>query len=143
MGAGSNQTTSGSTVAGSSKAISGKILDSNAYDRHSMKSRPIELNINPKDTYNDKFMALMQSPCRPEHDGYFGATSGDPVKITYGFQMETKPLTTIVNLLELIEDKVADKLLSTMYPDDCGFRRRLLGHRASGLRFYKFQEQGE
>jgi hypothetical protein len=72
--------------------------------RHDTLSAPIELNVDAKSTYNDKFMALMKSPCRPEYDGYFGATHGTPVELQYGFRLETMPLSSIMDMLDVIED---------------------------------------
>lgn len=119
------------------------MVDPNAKVRHSFNTRPLELNVDAKATYNDKFMALMESACRPESDGFFGATYGDPVKITYGFRLEAHPLSSIVDLLDILEDKIVDDLLSNAFPEMCGFRRRLSHHVASGFRFFKFQEQGK
>lgn len=128
-----------------SGATSG-MVDPNA-DIHQQQSHnhPIELNVDARATYNDKFMALMDSPCRPELDGFFGATFGEPVKVSYGFHIETKPLSPIMNILDIVEQKVVDNILSNSFPQACGFRRRtrkLDGHKASGFRFFKFQEVG-
>jgi hypothetical protein len=110
--------------------------------RHDTLSAPVELNVDAKATYNDKFMALMQSPCRPEYDGYFGATYGVPVELQYGFRLETMPLSSIMDVLDVIEDKLVDDILGSSFPQICGYRRRQLGH-ASGFRFLKFQEVGK
>jgi hypothetical protein len=118
-------------------------VDPNAKIRHNFNTRPLELNVDAKATYNDKFMALMESDCRPETDGFFGATYGEPVKITYGFELEAQPLSSIVELLDIIEDKVVDGILSNSFPQMCGFGRRLSNHAASGFRFFKFQEVGK
>jgi hypothetical protein len=92
----------------------------------------------------------MKSPCRPEYDGYFGATYGNPIKIQYGFKLETLPLSSIMDLLDVIEDKTVDSVLSNTFPQMCGFRRRQLGRQlgrqlnhASGFRFMKYQEVGK
>ena len=119
-----------------------EIIDPNAKTRHSFNTRPLELNVDAISTYSDKFMNLMESPCRPEPDGFFGATNGEPVKITYGFEVETPPLSSIVEILDIIEDKFVDNILSSSFPQICGFRRRLSAHAASGFRFFKFQDVG-
>jgi hypothetical protein len=113
--------------------------------RHSANTSPLELNVDAKATYNDKFMALMKSPCRPEFDGFFGATYGAPIKIKYGFKLETMPLSPIMDMLDFIEDKIVDSILVTSFPQLCGFRRRELRElsRASGFRFLKFEEVGK
>mmetsp|Transcript_25601 Transcript_25601/g.73676 ORF Transcript_25601/g.73676 Transcript_25601/m.73676 type:complete len:164 (-) Transcript_25601:34-525(-) len=112
--------------------------------QHGIDSKPVELNVDAKQTYDENFMSLMQSPCRPEPDGYFGATYGDPVKIKYGFRLEVEPLSSISDILDVIEDKLVDDVLSKSFPKVCGFRRgRNLGHSSSGFRFYQFQEIGK
>lgn len=126
-----------------SQAKGGELVDPYSAIRHSFNTKPLELNVDAKETYNDKFMALMESSCRPESDGYFGATYGEPVIITYGFQLEAQPLSPIMDLLDIVEDKFMDDVLSEMYPELCGFRRRRLTHHASGLKFYKFHEEGK
>ena len=119
------------------------MVDPNSQIRHSVNSRPLELNVDAMATYNDKFMALMESACRPETDGYFGATSGEPVKISFGFKLEAQPLSAIMNLIDIIEDKLVDNILSNSFPQICGFgRRRLDHHAASGFRFFKIEEDG-
>jgi len=85
----------------------------------------------------------MQSPCRPEDDGFFGATAGVPVIVTYQFRLEAEPLASVVKLLDTVADKLIDGVLSSEFPAMCGFRRRRLdGHSASGFRFFSFQEVG-
>lgn len=122
--------------------------------RHNSNTRPLELNVDAMSTYNDKFMALMKSPCRPEYDGFFGATYGDPISIRYGFRIETLPLSNIMDMLDVIEDKVVDSILSSTFPQMCGVHRRQLEQQperklgrqlshASGFRFMKYQEVGK
>lgn len=120
-----------------------EMVDPNSKIRHSVNTRPLELNVDARETYNDKFMALMESACRPEPDGYFGATFGDPVKLQYGFQLEAQPLSNIMGLLDIVEDKIVDGILQSAFPQVCGFRRRRLEYAASGFRFLKFQEVGK
>jgi hypothetical protein len=118
------------------------IMEEESTIRHDTLSSPIELNVDAKSTYNDKFMALMKSPCRPEYDGFFGATYGVPVQMQYGFRLETMPLSSIMDMLDVIEDKLVDDILQSSFPEMCGYRRRQLSH-AIGFRFLKFQEVGK
>jgi hypothetical protein len=117
---------------------------------------PREINVDPRSTYNENFMALMDSPCRPEYDGFFGATSGDPIRLQYGFKVEVQPLSAIMDILDTIEDKIVDSILQSSFPEMCGLHRarktqessqnRALGHvdgHPSGFRFLKFEEVGE
>ena len=85
---------------------------------------PKEIDVEAKATYDEGYMALMRSPCRPEHDGYFGSTSRQPIEIQYGFQMETTPLAHIQGILEVVEDFVVDEVLVNIFPHMCGYRRR-------------------
>lgn len=101
----------------------------------------MELNVDVKETYNNKFMALMESDCRPEPDGYFGATFGEPMTIHYAFKLETQPLANVVGLLDIVEDKIVDIILQNAFPQVCGFRRRRLAYAASGVRFLKFEQK--
>jgi hypothetical protein len=88
-----------------------------------IQSRPKEINVDPRSTYNEKFMALMSSPCRPEYDGFFGATSGEPTRIRYGFQLEVQPFSVIMDILDVIEDRIVDSILMNTFPEMCGLRR--------------------
>ena len=106
----------------------GRILQSNLFFEVDekvliMQNTPKEINVDPRSTYNAKFMALMSSPCRPEYDGFFGATSGDPIRIQYGFQLEVQPLSAIMDILDIIEDKIVDSILQSSFPEMCGLRR--------------------
>jgi hypothetical protein len=130
-----------------------------------VQDTPHEVDVDPRSTYNEKFMALMNSPCRPEKDGIFGATSGEPFKIQYGLQLEIEPLSDIMTVLDAIEDLIVDSILMKTFPEMCGLRRRAqqstshvaknnnrieesrnLAHEdehPSGFRFEKFQEVGK
>ena len=88
-----------------------------------IQSRPKEINVDPRSTYNEKFMALMSSPCRPEYDGFFGATSGEPTRIQYGFQLEVQPFSVIMDILDVIEDRIVDSILMNTFPEMCGLRQ--------------------
>ncbi|CAJ1894733.1 unnamed protein product [Cylindrotheca closterium] len=112
--------------------------------RHTTGNAPEELNVNAKDTFNPNFMKDMFSSCRPEKDGYFGSTYGEPVRLTYGFRIETKPLSSIVDMIDLVEDRIVDNVLSQSFPNLCGFGgRRLNKGRASGFRFLKLVGKDE
>mmetsp|Transcript_19462 Transcript_19462/g.40954 ORF Transcript_19462/g.40954 Transcript_19462/m.40954 type:complete len:350 (-) Transcript_19462:126-1175(-) len=119
------------------------------------QNAPKEINVDPRTTYNDKFMALMNSPCRPEYDGFFGATSGESVRIQYGFQLEIQPLSSIMEIINIVEDKIVDSVLQSSFPEICGLHRtrkiessendpeRSLVHvdeHPSGFRFLEFEE---
>mmetsp|Transcript_29109 Transcript_29109/g.32667 ORF Transcript_29109/g.32667 Transcript_29109/m.32667 type:complete len:351 (+) Transcript_29109:169-1221(+) len=126
-----------------------------------IQNTPKEINVDPRSTYNEKFMALMSSPCRPEKDGFFGATSGEPTRIQYGFQFEVKPFSVIMDILDVIEDKIVDSILMNTFPKMCGLRRtrrveespleifhggkddpsiQIGGGHPSGFRFFRFEE---
>lgn len=114
--------------------------------RHTTGNAPEELNVNAKDTFNTDFMKDMFSSCRPEKDGYFGSTYGEPVRLSYGFRIETKPLSSIVDMIDLVEDRIVDKILSESFPNLCGFGgggRRLNQKGASGFRFLKLVGKGK
>jgi len=121
----------------------GAAASSRQLTRHTTGNAPEELNVNAKDTFNPDFMKDMFSSCRPEKDGYFGSTYGEPVRLTYGFRIETKPLSSIVDMIDLVEDRIVDNILSKSFPNLCGFggyggRRELTSKgRASGFRFLK------
>ena len=112
---------------------------------------PQEINVDPLSTYNEKFMTLMNSPCRPELDGFFGATSGDAIRVEYQFRVEVPPLSAIMDILDAIEDNVVDSILQSSFPEMCGLGRtenfetsslQTHGH-PSGFRFFKFEETGK
>lgn len=133
-----------------------RLLRSDQIDRTEGKElqimvAPEEIDVDPLSTYNENFMALMSSPCRPEYDGFFGATSGDPIQIQYGFKVEVQPLSAIMDILDAIEDKIVDSILQSTFPEMCGLRpakypNRSLVHdngHPSGFRFFKFEEVGK
>jgi hypothetical protein len=106
------------------------------------QNTPPEYDLRAQGTYNGKFMSLMKSPCRPELSGYFGATSGPPIRVQFGFKIETLPLAPISKVISAIQDKVADEILSSEFPQICGIseNRRRLSH-ATGFRFIPFEER--
>ncbi|CAB9517226.1 expressed unknown protein [Seminavis robusta] len=79
---------------------------------------------NVKPMYDMTQLQYMSSPCRPETDGYFGSTSGTPLEIQFGFELETEDEDPVEFLLEEIQEQVVDVVLSTTFPNLCGFRRR-------------------
>lgn len=83
-----------------------------------------ERNVWPNQTYDTSTNELMSSPCRPEDDGYFGSTSGIPLDIQFGFEMETEDDDNVEYLLEEIGEQIVDVVLSTTFPNLCGYRRR-------------------
>lgn len=121
---------------------------------------PKEINVDPRYTYNQNFMALMNSPCRPEKDGFFGATSGDATRVQYGFQMEIHPFSITSEVLNVIEDKIVDSIIMNTFPNICGpsrtrtlpetttieskgelnYRTAQKGGHPSGFRFFEFEE---
>lgn len=112
---------------------------------------PKEINVDPLSTYNDNFMTLMKSPCRPELDGFFGATSGEAIRVDYQFRAEVQPLSAIMDILDAIEDRIVDSILQSSFPEMCGLGRIENSTRSSlhsdghpsGFRFFKFEEAGK
>lgn len=115
--------------------------------RHHTGNAPEEKNVDAKKTYDHNFMKKMHSACRPEEDGYFGSTYGNSRKLHFGFRVETKPLSSIMEVLDLVEDRIVDSVLSESFPEICGFggRRKLTSGliRATGFRFLKLHELGK
>jgi hypothetical protein len=64
---------------------------------------------------------LMESPCRPETNGYFGATYGFPSKIKYEFELESRQGTDIDEVLMIIDEHVMDVVLSKTFPSICSY----------------------
>ena len=85
-------------------------------------SQATERDVSP--LYENQQLQFMSSPCRPETDGYFGSTSGTPLEIQYGFEMETEDEENLEYLLEEIQEQIVDVILSTSFPNLCGYRRR-------------------
>lgn len=96
------------------------------------KSKPHERNVVP--LYDTTQLQFMSSPCRPENDGYFGSTSGTPLEIQFGFELETEDEENVEFLLEEIQEQVVDVVLSTTFPNLCGYRRRELRGRHLSMR---------
>jgi hypothetical protein len=116
--------------------------------RHSTGTEPEEHNVDATKTYDANFMQEITSACRPEKDGYFGSTYGEATRFQYGFRIETEPLSSIMDMLDLVEDKIVDAVLSKSFPETCGStsRRQLASSesiRASGFRFLKIIEKGK
>lgn len=62
---------------------------------------------------------LMQSPCLPDSNGYFGGTSGMPLVMEYGYEMEFAPRTDTSSALQIIRQYILDQVLSTSFPEVC------------------------
>ena len=71
--------------------------------------------------YDSHIMPLMKSPCRPEFDGYFGGTSGQPVELQYGFQVEGNPSAEVESIVEAVKERLMDEILSLSFPTICGY----------------------
>jgi hypothetical protein len=71
--------------------------------------------------------ADMISPCKPERDGYFGSTSGNPTVIQYGFEIESiiHGSTDIADALDAIRERMMDVILSYTFPTICTLDRDL------------------
>ena len=69
----------------------------------------------------------MISPCKPERDGYFGSTSGNPTMIQYGFEIESiiNRSADITDALDAIRERVMDVILSYSFPTICTLDRDL------------------
>jgi hypothetical protein len=101
-------------------------------------SEPSVRDVKPMfDTTHFQFMA---SPCRPETDGYFGSTSGTPLEIQFGFELETEDEDNVEFLLEEVEQQIIDVVLSTAFPNLCGYRRRQERARHLSMRGLSSQE---
>jgi hypothetical protein len=105
-------------------------------ERHSVS--PLDQVADPHFPRTEKTL-LMSSPCHPEADGYFGGTSGEPVTLKYGFLMETAIHGDIHKALQAIDEFVMDSILSNIFPEVCGDKRRLAeideNGRATGFKF--------
>lgn len=67
--------------------------------------------------------ALMLSPCRPEKDGYFGGTYGDPAVLQYAFEMETDVNNAETSeALATVREHVMDVTVAATFPAVCSFR---------------------
>lgn len=59
-------------------------------------STDIDIKRTAEENYPVTYMSeLMQSPCRPEENGYFGATYGIPSRLVYEFEMEASRGTKV------------------------------------------------
>ena len=65
--------------------------------------------------------ALMQSPCRPEENGYFGATYGIPSKIGYEFEVEARPGANLEQAVLVVQEHLMDVTLSITFPTICSY----------------------
>jgi hypothetical protein len=73
-------------------------------------------------------ISLSSSPCLPEIDGYFGATSGTPLMIQYKFELvmvrKTVPASQttddIVSALNIIHQTIIRTVIAQTFPSICG-----------------------
>jgi hypothetical protein len=111
-------------------------LDYNPLTRHSVP--PPDQKADPGFPRTAKTL-LMTTPCHPEGDGYFGGTSGQPITLQYGFLMETAIHGDIHTALQAIDEFVMDSILTNIFPEVCGDKRRLQNifetGRATGFKF--------
>lgn len=64
---------------------------------------------------------LMQSPCRPEENGYFGATYGIPSKVFYEFDFEARKSVDVNQALMILQEHIVDVVLSVTFPTICSY----------------------
>ena len=64
---------------------------------------------------------LMQSPCRPEENGYFGATYGIASKLFYEFEIESRRGTELSQAIMVIEEHLMDVVLAVTFPTICSY----------------------
>jgi hypothetical protein len=107
--------------------------------RHTDGTESLERSSHVGSTFDTSFMPLMQSPCRPEPDGYFGGTYGTPVEVQYAIKVEATPLAPIQGIVEAIEEKVADEVLANAFPAICGFKDHERLIQANGIKFDKIE----
>lgn len=69
-----------------------------------------------------KSSELMVSPCRPEIDGYFGGTSGQPIILEYAFSMDSYENANIDDALEQVREYVMDLVVGAVFPKTCKTR---------------------
>jgi hypothetical protein len=74
-----------------------------------------------------KESALMLSACRPENDGYFGGTFGDPVVLQYAFEMESYVNAEITEALNAVREHVMDVTVASTFPAVCSYRELNVG----------------
>jgi hypothetical protein len=65
---------------------------------------------------------FMLSPCKPERNGYFGATYGEPTTLQYGFEIESNNNADISDALDSIRENVMDTMVSVTFPTVCSFQ---------------------
>ena len=89
--------------------------------------------------------ALMLSPCRPETDGYFGSTYGDPVILQYAFEMESSINADISEALDTVREQVMDVTVASTFPAVCSYRELsvTVPNDFKGVTGYKFGQDYE
>jgi len=72
-------------------------------------------------TTGSKTWALLQSPCQPEADGYFGATYGEPMVLQYAVELVWRNNfdNDKDDALDLIRERVMDAVVSDTFPTLC------------------------
>jgi hypothetical protein len=115
------------------------VVDDALRIRHTDGTEPLERSSHVGSTFDTSFMPLMQSPCRPEPDGYFGGTYGTPVEVQYAIKVEATPLAPIQGIVEALEEKVTDEVLANAFPAICGFKDHERLIQANGIKFDKIE----
>jgi hypothetical protein len=94
-------------------------------ERHNFppKARPIQ-----KGEVVTSYSHLMtENMCRPQQNGYFGSTSGTPMIIEYGFELEMTIFANTGQVLDAINEYIETQVLSSAFPTICaGMGRRVL-----------------
>ena len=88
--------------------------------RHGSTSEDLEMTAQTE-YFHNTISELMQSPCRPEENGYFGATYGIPSKIVYEFEMESRPGSKIDHASLVVQEHLMDVVLSVTFPTICSY----------------------
>ena len=88
--------------------------------RHGSTSRGMDMTAQMAYPHTE-LSALMQSPCRPEENGYFGATYGIPSKILYEFEMEARRGAEMDHAVAVVQEHLMDVILSVTFPTICSY----------------------
>lgn len=86
---------------------------------------------------------LMVSPCRPEKDGYFGSTYGDPATLQYAFAMESRMNADISEALFVVQEYVMDVTIASTFPAICSARDLSVSaaENSNGVTGFKFGQE--
>jgi len=88
--------------------------------RHGKKARAMDVTADalyPK----SEMSALMQSPCRPEENGCFGATYGIASKLFYEYEIESRHGSDFSQVIMVVEEHLMDVVLSVTFPMICSY----------------------